>query len=254
MTSGSTPRLHICVRKTVDWSDEAAFRAQLDPAFAPKVEAWNSTFRLPFHAFRRELREIAKANLELIPESVICSWDEVPHGSLVAPVDDDDWFAPQLVKTIQAAATPEVVGLHWPQSVLELPINNGHRLRLLLRRLIPGLKPRWFCATNSYVIRKGSVDPRCFESHVAASRWFQHNPDRIRVVQERLSLHNRSLASITSLNFRKPSITPGQLRRRYRAYKRLYQRWRAVPPGLTWSRPSLQQMEALMDRLHDGGL
>jgi len=254
MTPGLTPPLHICVRITVDWGDEAAFRAQLNPAFSPKVDAFNSTFRLPYHAFRQEMREIAQANLEQVQGAVLSKWEEVPDGALVAPVDDDDWFAPQLVEAIQAAANHEVLGLNWPQSAIELPINNQHRRRLLLRRLIPGLGPRWFCATNSYVIRKGSVDPSCFTGHVAASSWFQQNPERIRVVHQRLSLHNRSLASITSLNFGKPSITPAQLRRRCRAYRRLYRRWHRVPPGLEWCLPFLQQMEVLMARLQDSEL
>jgi hypothetical protein len=254
MTSGLTPPLHICVRKTVDWGDEAAFRAQLNPAFSPKVDAFNSTFRLPYHAFRREMRQIAQANLEQVKGAVLSKWEDVPDGALVAPVDDDDWFAPQLVEAIQADANPEVGGLHWPQSAIELPMSNQHRRRLLLRRLFPGLGPRWLCATNSYVIRKGSVDSSCFLGHVAASSWFQQNPNRIRSVPQRLSLHNRSLASITSLNFGKPSISSAQLRRRCRAYRRLYRRWHRVPPGLEWSLPFVLQMEVLMDRLQDSEL
>lgn len=255
MTSGFTTPLHICVRRTVDWGDEVAFLAQLDPAFAPKVKAWNATFQLPYQVFRQELRAIAQANLEHVRGAVLCRWEEVPDGGLVAPVDDDDWFAPELVEVIQAAAGPDIVGLHWQQGVLEVPINAGHHLRLLLRRLIPSLKPRWLCATNNYIIRKGDVDPRCFASHVAASRWFpQQPPARIRVLPQRLSLHNRSLASITSLNFGSPTISPRQLRRRARAYNRLYRRWRTYPADLAWSQPALHGMEALMSRLADGGL
>lgn len=78
MTKGFAP-LYICVRSTVDWSDEAAFRAQLDPLFAPKVEAWNRTFRLPYHQFRRGLRQIAQANIERIEGAVLCPWDECPR-------------------------------------------------------------------------------------------------------------------------------------------------------------------------------
>jgi hypothetical protein len=242
--------LHICIRKTVDWADEAAFRAQLDPGFALKVQAWNNTFQLPYHEFRRELRAIAQANLEAVAGAVVCYWDDVPDGGLVAPVDDDDWFSPQLVKVIQAAASPDVVGLRWQQSVLEVPINAGHRLRLLMRCIVPGMKPRWLCATNSYLVRKGSVDPHCFSSHVAASRWFpQQHADRIRVLPQRLSLHNRTMASITSLNYGRPSITPWRLRLRARAYSRLYRRWQAIPPELAWALPSLQRMKALMNRL-----
>jgi hypothetical protein len=249
MTSEEMP-IHLCVRRAVEWENEAAFLAQLDPAFLPKVEAWNRTFSLPYHLFRRELRAIAQANLEQVEGAVICGWEEVPDGALVAPVDDDDWFAPHLAATIRAAAGPDVFALHWRQGVVEVPINAGHGLRLLLRKLIPSLRPRWLCATNSYVIRKGSVDPRCFVSHVAASRWFPlQDPARIRVLPERLSLHNRSLASITSLNYGRSTITPRQLRRRRRAYGRLYRRPAAIQAGLAWSIPSLQRMQTLMARL-----
>lgn len=93
MRASSEP-LHICIRKTADWGDQAAFWAQLDPGFAPKVQAWNSTFRLPYHEFRRELRAIAQANLAKVQGAVLCTWEEVPEGALVAPVDDDDGLPP----------------------------------------------------------------------------------------------------------------------------------------------------------------
>lgn len=248
--SGDSSQIHICLRQTVDWSYEAAFLTQLDPGFAPKVHIWNRTFSLPYHAFRLELRQLAQANIEAVAGAVRSPWDEVPEGGLVVPVDDDDWFSPQLVKIIQTAVTPDMVGLHWRQSALKVPINTGHRLRLLQRRLIPSMSPRWLCATNSYLIRNGQVDPSCFISHVAASRWFpQQSPDRIRLLPKRLNLHHRSQASITSLNFGKPSISARQLRRRERSYSRLCRRSQALPEELGWAIPSQQRMDALMDRL-----
>lgn len=74
------------------------------------------------------------------------------------------------------------------------------------------------------------------------------------MLPQRLSLHNRSLASITSLNYGRPTITPQQLRRRARAYIRLYRRWQSAPADLTWSRPALHRMEVLMARLAEGWL
>lgn len=249
MTPHAKP-LYICLRKTVDWSDEAAFRAQLDPTFAAKVEVWNTTFRLPYHHFRHELRQIAQANHEQVVGAMLSSWEQVPHGALVAPVDDDDWFAPQMARVITATATPDLAGLLWKQSVLERPINRGHWLRLLLRRWIPGLKPRWLCATNSYVIRKGFVDPRCFHSHVAASRWFPAQPaGHTRVFAEQLSVHNRSLGSITALNYRKPTISADWLRRRQRSYVQLYKEHLAAASGQRWALPWVRRMEQLMEGL-----
>jgi hypothetical protein len=63
MATTTTPHLHICVHRTVEWGDEGAFWAQLDPGFALKVEVWNSTYKLHYHELRRELRAIALANL-----------------------------------------------------------------------------------------------------------------------------------------------------------------------------------------------
>jgi hypothetical protein len=53
--------VYLFVRKTTDWGNEAVFRAQLDPGFAPKVQTWNNTLSMPYHVFRARLCEIADA-------------------------------------------------------------------------------------------------------------------------------------------------------------------------------------------------
>lgn len=48
----SEPRLYIVIRKTADWNDETAVRAQLPPVLVPRVDLWNETLAMPYHRFR----------------------------------------------------------------------------------------------------------------------------------------------------------------------------------------------------------
>src|SRR5262249_60636170 len=51
--------IHIWIRRTLDWHDEAQVAARVYPAFRPKMEAWNATFTMPYHRFRYRLKAIA---------------------------------------------------------------------------------------------------------------------------------------------------------------------------------------------------
>jgi hypothetical protein len=116
-------KIYIWVRATADWSDEAAVNAQLPPAFAGKVALWNRTFSIPYHRFRHRLCEIAARNHAAIAGAVRAGWDEIPDGALVVPVDDDDWFAPDLAARLTAAWRPGVEGIHWARDFLQVPID-----------------------------------------------------------------------------------------------------------------------------------
>ncbi len=241
---------YIWVRATANWADEAAFLAQLDPRFKPHVDLWNDTFDMPFHIFRHEVRKIAALNLSRVDGATLAPWDEIPEGSLVVPVDDDDWFAPDLVRILGKAMDPHAAGCYWIQSWVEVPLGFGHQLGLLRRRVFPRTAPRWICTTNNYALRKGP-DATLPRSHVRASAWFMgEGRDRVRRIDERLSVANRTLASMTSLRWRKPPFSRSRLIRRFRKYQSLY---RAPLPELAWCEPYLQAMTALMDRLHVRG-
>ena len=89
----------LCVRRTIDWRDET----KIDPGFRPKVEAWNATFPMPYPVFRQRLKEIAAANLARVEGATVADLAAVPPGAIVAPVDDDDWFAPDLAAELRRA-------------------------------------------------------------------------------------------------------------------------------------------------------
>lgn len=239
--------IHICVRSTVDWSDEAAFRHHLWPAMVPKVATWDATFRLSWREFRVATSAIARSNLAQVAGAVVTPWDEVPDGHLVLPVDDDDWFAPDLLAWLVPADDGQVEGVVWQQAVLEVPINLGHRLFLLRRRLF-STPPRWYCATNNYAIRKGPLGHEEWGNHTRADARFRGHP-AVPFVPRILSLHNRSLASATSMGWRKPSVSRHELLAKYRAYLRLYARYQPASDDAAWTVPYVHQMLALMEGL-----
>ncbi|MGH7898631.1 MAG: hypothetical protein ACREQQ_11805 [Candidatus Binatia bacterium] len=241
--------VYIWLRETANWQDEAAFRAQLDPRFEPKVDVWNDTFDVPFHRFRHEIRRIAELNLSRVEHAAVASFDEIPTGALVLPVDDDDWFAPNAARVLERHLAPEISGYFWIASFLEVPINFGHRLALYRRAIFPRTPLRWTCSTNNYAIVKRSDTKLLLENHMAASAWFDGvGKDRVRRIEERLSVMNRTLASRTSLGFGRPSIRPRELIRKLRRYRALYSA--PLAPGLEWCRPYVSMMADLVGRLH----
>jgi len=237
--------IFIVVRQTTDWQDEAKVRAQLPEGFAPLVDLWDATFDLPYHLFRHELKRIAELSWSRVAGARVVSREEVPGGAVVVPTDDDDWFSPALAATLEAA--PAAVGWRWPSRFLEVPIHLRHRLGRIRRAVLPGTAPKWLCTTNNYAVVEGAVPPVLADNHARASEWFGAHADRVQTIDAPLSLMNRTLASITTLQLGGPMPRARLLRKR-RSYGKLY---RAPPPAdLAWASPYVKAMADLMDRLH----
>jgi hypothetical protein len=244
--------IHIWIRRTVDWDDEEAAMAQLtDPWLIPKVPLWNATFNLSYQQFRSRVAQIARLNHSRVEGAAVSEWDEIPDGAIVLPVDDDDWFAPRAARMLETEIDPEVVGYHWPSRWIELPIDLGHRLYLLRRRLFPRTPPKWLCSTNNYAMVKSAEAKEPLGNHIEASRWFEplaeRGDARVKRIDRQLGVANRTLASQTTLSQRKHVISRAELLRKYRRHLKLYDR--PLPPDLDWCRPYVAKMAELMSEL-----
>src|SRR5689334_4772799 len=109
-------QIHIWVRETVDWEDEAAFQAQISDYMKPRVLLWDATFTMPFHLFRGRVRDIARASLQATGLPVTHDWHGIPEGDFVLPVDDDDWFDPAIAERLAPELGPGLDGAYWHSS------------------------------------------------------------------------------------------------------------------------------------------
>ena len=242
--------VHIWVRSTLPWNDDAAFRAQVDPSFEPCLRVWDASFEMPYNHFRARVYDIAQANLTNVRGAKVSDWDDIPEGALVLPVDDDDWFAPHAAETLKRELRPATPAYVWEASFAETPTWMGHRLYLARRRLLPWTPPRWSCSTNSYAMEKAEGRQELLRLHTRASAWVDRAPPgAVRFLGERLSMMNRTIASQTQLRRGDPPAvaTPDEMRRKLARYRRLYRRLqRSAAP---WARPYLAMMGDLVDEL-----
>jgi hypothetical protein len=240
--------VYIWVRATLDWEGEEAVR----PGFQPPIDLWNAIFNMPFHLFRHRISEIARLNHSRVEGAVRAPWDEIPDGALVLPVDDDDWFSPDVGRVLASEFDPGVAGYYWTSSWVEVPRNLGHRLYLIKRRLFPWTPPKWICPTNNFAMVKAEGTKALLTWHTKASRWFESSIEglsdqTVKRIEQRLSIYNRTLASHTSLTFNDSSISRSKLLRKFHRYRRLYER--PPPSELDWCQPYLEMMSALMGEL-----
>jgi hypothetical protein len=240
--------VYVYIRRTTDWGRDDIVLSQLHPDFKRKVDVWNATFTIPYFAFRQRIKQIAQQNLASV-EGVTCvtDWDSIPDSALVAPIDDDDWFAPELGSVLEHALAPGIVGYYWASHFIEIPINWGHKLGVIRRIIFRNSPQKWLCTTNNYAILKSPESKRLCQLHTLASKWFQHHPERVQRLDKCLSVMNRTLASKTSLGFTKPSVSGKYLIRKFRKYKTLYAKPRPMEPA--WSIEYRRMMSELMDDL-----
>ena len=159
--------------------------------------------------------------------------------------------SPGAARALAAELDPGVPAYLWASRWIEVPINLGHRLQLLRRRIVPSTPPRWLCGTNNYAMVKGPGAKEVLGHHLRASRWFEdeltRGSGRVKRIAGELGLANRTLASQTTLSQRKHVIGRSELLRKYRRYRKLYER--PLPHDLAWARPYVAKMSELMDEL-----
>jgi hypothetical protein len=237
-------RIHVCVRATLDWWDRECVETHILPQFRPKLEAWNATFDMPYHVFRARLRQIALLNVSLVEGATCSAISEVGSGDVIVPIDDDDWLAPDLVGRLRSEYEPTVRCYLWTREVIEPISSLRYRLERLARRL--GRRDPLLCRTNNYAVVSEPELIQAALSHGHASRYFAARPpSEIRRMTGTLAIQNRTLASQTTLAWRRPSIGREELANLLHRYKRLYASWK-LAPELSWARPYVDMMAELM--------
>jgi len=236
--------IYIWVRTDLDWADEAAFLAQCPRAFRPRLELWEATFRMPFHVFRGRVAAIARASRDAVAGATPAAWEEIPDGAVVLPVDDDDWFAPEVATTLEREWDGREGGCSWTATFVEVPLNRRHAVGWAARRRVPSIPLKHRCTTNNYALVKRPGRRGKAASHVAATEWFERR--ELPRLPARLSAMNRTLASQTSLGHRGRAPSRAALVRRYERYRRLYREPLGTP---AWCAPHLARMAELMDEL-----
>jgi hypothetical protein len=241
-------RIHIAVRRTLNWSDLAEVEAGLVPAFRAKYDMWNATLTMPYHEFRQRLTAIAEESFRAVTGVTVSSWNDVPDEDIVVPVDDDDWFHPEMSAHLRRAFDPQATGYLWTRAALEYrPLLA--RVRARLGRLV-GRRPRFTCATNNYALRLPQDQRETLRAHTTASEHFDAAGSRIVRLAATLGIQNRSLASQTTLAWGHPAIERRSLVHLLARHRRLHASWRPTP-DVEWAGPYVRQMAKLMREVRE---
>ncbi len=164
---------------------------------------------MPYHVFRQRLKTIAELSLARVEGAARSELEAVPPGHVIVPVDDDDWFAPDLGVQLLRVRDPNARGYLWRREVIEARPLWRRGLSYVARRV--GRPERNICRTNNYAVvnELGAADLAL--NHVTASEYFETHPAEIRRIPVALAVQNRSLASQTALAWGRPSISRGEL-------------------------------------------
>jgi hypothetical protein len=219
----------------------------------PQVELWNATFNLSYPAFRHRVHRIARENWSRIERAQLSPREQIPPGALVAPVDDDDWFSPEIGRRLLAERSPALHGYHWNRYILETP-RRPRRFGWLRQRRATDASP-YTCASNNYAVLNLPELAPAIGSHVKASQIFDAGPGRVKHVDASLSLQCRNLASRSALGdsrravaLRQTRLTREALIEKLRRQRQLYHGLR-LPREVAWAEPSVLAMRELLREL-----
>jgi len=81
------------------------------------IKMWNLCFKMKYMDFRIKFRDIAKRTIDRnnFDDIILYNYESLDHldpGTLIFPIDDDDWLSRHLATTIKNLEPPEV-GFWW---------------------------------------------------------------------------------------------------------------------------------------------
>ena len=224
-----------------------------------KIKFWNQTFSMSWFEYRQRIKNIAELNRSQIHnvDLVIRNRHQAAllerlDNVIILPVDDDDWFSPEIADTLRKNASDMPDLFSWSDGVFcpsrKVPVkrrqrDTGGSDSLFFRN--PTENGFW---TNGYAVSEAGLD-RCpdenredvLNRHAKVLATFkEHVPEfRHRHLDQVLSITHKSNASFTKLltinssedllAHRENLATPTEL----------------IPPKVKWAEPFIRQVDEL---------
>ena len=228
--------------------------------FLRAIRLWNRTFGMSYFVYRQRLKEIAELNwarvrnLDLVVRrpDLISILDGLDRY-VVLPVDDDDWFHPDVADILRSRWRADIDAFHWPDGLYRsVPFQDRFDKPAAQERLVVRHWDDDF-TTNGYPITRkgladiqGSMKHRVLAFHWAAGKTFHRDGVGRCFVDQVLSASNKSLASATNLK----ALTDRTLV--LRNLPHLRRRTAAIEPPLQWAAEYIGLTEQLNEELCRG--
>lgn len=264
----AVPTVALYVRTNIDWrtmtedrfwqqerfsNSARAMSEQQKMMFLEAIRLWNRTFAMSYFAYRQRLKEIAELswtrirNLDLVlrRQDLFTILDGVEHY-IVLPVDDDDWFHPEIADVLRQSWRPGIDAFHWHDGLYRpVPFQDRFDQSQQQERLIVR---RWGAdfATNGYALTRDGLSKcsvplrhQVLAFHWTAGKTFHQQGVERSFVDQLLSASNKSLASCTNL---KALVDRTHL---IRNVPHLMRRTMDMPQPLQWTEEYIALTEAL---------
>lgn len=178
----------ICfIRKTKEWHEKYNFSQDYLRNWKADLisDMWNKKFKTSYIDFRRQLNDLQIENLKDINFSYIVNQYEYIHSdnSIIAPMDDDDWFHPDIINTLKDIKQSIVFWNFANYTNGEVTVKNPAKEHLLFT-----------FESNNYALHDPDED--LLLDHTTANKRLKNVGFH---VDATLSIHNRSLASLSLL-------------------------------------------------------
>lgn len=196
-------RIVCYVRRMQAWAKNSQFTSEHIQLWnVDKIAlAWDEVFNISYVEFRHMLHNLQKVNfVDMRFDEVVDSYHYKPSDARIVPIDDDDWFHPNLIDTLREVQDSIVfwnmvnydLGKIWVRDALTDPIQ---------------------FETNNYAVINQKEE---YLHHTYANKSWRNRIGRH--IPLTLSAHNRTIASLSLLTNYRSDLKAG-LRYLYDVYR-----------------------------------
>lgn len=204
------------------------------------VECWNRCFSVAYFDVRQQLKEIAERNLLRVHDTVMCELDDFHPGDFAGRyllfIDDDDWYAPDLVARLKVHDAAPTQAIVWQSVRLYGPAE---------------IRPDRYCFTNNYAITAEffageGKELAAVAQHFKAEEQVTRPGFPVTYCEEALSVANKHPCSPSIMLNLYGEINDDILRRHVDNYVAELRRLEPEP-RLRWIEPSLAELADLFE-------